>query len=150
VEDFFRATPGQPVQVEMSDNTASTLHSIVQTFADRCRRHDRTLHKRMLPDASSDPGGFRERHEQGMHQAVLDAVERVLAGWAGHPKPVLDQSAIDDWFIVLAHARWLYVERDATDVARAAERGADWAVKVSWLQFVQATLATAALPELSA
>lgn len=147
--DFFHIHVGLPLQVEMSDNAAIALHSIFQTFADRCRRFDTTLRERMFPDASADPAAFRERHEAGMHQAVSEAVERVLAGWAGHPRLVLDQAAADDWFVVLAHARWLYVRRDADDIDQWAERGADWAVKVSWLQFAQSTLVEAVVTELS-
>jgi hypothetical protein len=147
--DYFHIHAGFPLQVEMSDNAAVALHSIFQTFADRCRRFDATLRERMFPDAAADPAAFRERHEAGMHRAVSEAVERVLAAWAGHPRVTLDQTAVDDWFVVLAHARWLYVRRDADDIHQWAERGADWAVKVSWLLFVQSTLVAAVVTELS-
>jgi hypothetical protein len=50
--------------------------------------------------------------------------------------------------IMLANARWLYVDRKATKLEKRVNRGDLDAIIVAWLQWAQTLLIIAAVPEL--
>jgi hypothetical protein len=83
-----------------------------------------------------------------MRSEVLDRARRILASWPADGQFHLDQQALDDWVIMLANARWLYVDRKARKLEKRVNRGDLDAIIVAWLQWAQTLLIIAAVPEL--
>jgi hypothetical protein len=83
-----------------------------------------------------------------MRHKVCDAIDRVLARWPGAAPVLLDEEGVDDWCLVLTHARFLYAGRRSANLTRRARFGDEQARNVLWLINAQSELLCAAVPEL--
>ncbi len=144
------AVPGG-VRLAVTGEPSQALRSVVTLLSEKIVNGDSRLRRRMFPETSDHPAEAREfrlRHEEGMRNEVCDAIERVLAHWPDEVPVVLGRDGVDDWFLVLTHARFLFAGRRAGELARRAEAGDEWARNVLWLIKAQRELLRAALPEL--
>jgi hypothetical protein len=148
----FRATPvAGGVRLEMSGESAQALRTILTMLSEKIINGDSRLRRRMFPDAYDRPtwaNDFRHDHEEEMRHEVCDAIDRVLAHWPGLAPVVLDARGVDDWYLVLTHARMLYIGRRAANLAQRATGGDEVARNVLWLNHAQSELLRAAVPDL--
>lgn len=145
--DYVEAISGEYPELRFSGPTAVSVRVIFTELgarlSDRRRgRKQRQFLARFAPDVYEvgDNAGFHERWDESLREEILGALERVLRTWDGAPVVrFTNQRTVDDWFIALAHARWLYVRRDGDLLGRVAASQ----VNVAWVQFVQAQLVAA-------
>jgi Domain of unknown function (DUF2017) len=148
----FRASPvADGVRLELSGEAERALREVLAMLSEKIINGDSKLRRRMFPDAYDRPAwanDFRHDHEEGMRNTVCDAIDRVLERWPGVAPVVLDDRGVDDWYLVLTHARMLYIGRRAANLAQRAAGGDEVARNVLWLSHAQRELLRAAVPDL--
>lgn len=145
--DYVEAVPGEVPELRFSESTAVSVRVIFTELGAKLSdrrdgRRQRQFIGRFAPDVyEGDNTEFHGRWDEALREEILGALERVLRAWDGSAVVrFTEQHMLDDWFIALAHARWLYVRRDGDLLGRVAASQ----VNVAWIQFVQAQLVTAA------
>ncbi|WP_020500674.1 hypothetical protein [Sciscionella marina] len=147
MHDYVEAVPGEVPELRFSEPTAVSVRVIFTELGAKLSdrrdgRRQRQFLARFAPDVyPGENEEFHRRWDEPLRAEILGALERVLRAWDGSAVVrFTDQRMVDDWFIALAHARWLYVRRDGDLLGRVAASQ----VNVAWVQFVQTQLVTAA------
>ena len=140
-----RSAGGGLVEIRLADEFAARLQpevaDLLRALRDTrprgaLRRRPVLANERLFPDAYADKtqsAAFRRRHGDAMRARLIDATRRVLAQCAPVDRLVLDEQALRDWFIVLAHARTRHHRGSRRQVRLAA-----------WLRAIQEHIALAA------
>ena len=142
------------LQVELREDYARMLWRVVAEFVEVLAkdsgggllgRKPELANTRLFPGSAKDrraSADFRERHGTAMRARVATAADRMLASCQGETKVVLDKAAVRDWFVVLAHAQSMYLQRPrwrALSVADNSDR------RVRMLLVIQGIIAEASI-----
>jgi hypothetical protein len=151
MHDYVHAVPGDVPELRFSDTAAQNIRKVLIDLGARLSdprsgRKQRSAVAAFAPDVHGEPArddAFHRVWDERMRAEILTVLERVLRSWDGSPVVrFADPRMIDDWFIALAQARWLYVRRDGDVLGRVAASK----VTVAWVMFVQDQLILAATP----